>query len=173
MNQKCAICGKANHSTQNHWEKGKHPQKGKGKSPLKVSTSSRNKKKSDKKGKEKEKAKESLNVLSIVELPKVNTFSSKSIDFSCYVKGDVVEWLLDSGCTEHVTPVIHDLHNYRAFDPPGKAEIADGKFITIKGQGTVVGHSLLPDNMKFNIDIREVLYVPEGSKQWFLLIAAG
>ena len=31
LNQKCAKCGKTNHSTQNHWEKGKHPQKGKGK----------------------------------------------------------------------------------------------------------------------------------------------
>ena len=102
LNHKCAKCGKTNHSTQNHWEKGNHPQRGK---TPKASTLSRNKKKLDKKRKGKEKAKESLNALSIVKLPKVNTFSSQSIDFSCYVKGDNVEWLLDSGCTEHVTPV--------------------------------------------------------------------
>ena len=40
LNQKCAKCGKMNHSTQNHWEKGKRPQKGKGKYIPKVSNSS-------------------------------------------------------------------------------------------------------------------------------------
>ena len=46
LNQKCVKCGKMNHSTQNHWEKGKHPQKGKGKFTPKASTwlSGRNKK---------------------------------------------------------------------------------------------------------------------------------
>ena len=72
-------------------EKGKHPQKGKGQQTPKVSTSLGNKKKMGYKGKGKAKAKESLNVLSIVELLEVNMFSSKSIDFSCYVKGEVVE----------------------------------------------------------------------------------
>ena len=159
LNQKCAKCGKTNHNTQKHWEKGKHPQKGKGKSPPKVSTLSRNKKKLDKKGKGKEKAKESLNVLSIIELPEMNTFSSQSIDFSCYIKGDIVEWLLDSGCTEHVTPVKSNLQNYREFNLPGVAEFANGKIITIEGQGSVIGHSLLPDNTKFSMDIRKVLYL--------------
>ena len=119
-------CGKSNHSTQNHWEKGKHPQKAKGKQPQKVSTSSAggsNKKKLDKKGKGKEKAKEGLNVLSIIEIPKVNIVSSQSID---YEKGDVIEWLLDSGCTKHITPVKSDLHNYKEFNPHGKAEVTDG-----------------------------------------------
>ena len=70
-----------NHSTQNHWKKGKCPHKGKGKSSPKVSTSSRNKKKSDKKGKgkEEEKAKDSLNILLIIDLPEVNMFSSQSL----------------------------------------------------------------------------------------------
>ena len=100
-------------------------------------------------------------------------FSSQSIDFSCYVKGEVAEWLLDSGCTKHVTPGWSCLHNYKESNPPGKAEITDRKFITIKGQGTVIGYSLLPDNTKFSMDIRRVLYVPEVSKQLFLLIATG
>ena len=52
LNQKCAKCGKTNHSIQNHWQKGKCPQKGKGKQTPKVSTSSGNKKKSNKEGKE-------------------------------------------------------------------------------------------------------------------------
>ena len=33
LGQKCAKCGKTNHSTQNHWPGGKRPQKGKGKQP--------------------------------------------------------------------------------------------------------------------------------------------
>ena len=87
----------------------------------------------------------------------VNTLSSQSIDFSCYIKGEVVEWLLDSGCTKHVTPVKRDLQNYKEFNPPGIAEISDGKFITIEGQGSVIGHSLLPNNTKFSMDIRKAL----------------
>ena len=164
-------CGKTNHSTQNHWEKGKRPQKGKGKYIPKASTllGSGNKK-SAYKGKGKEKAKESLNVLLFVKILEVNTFSNKSIDFSCYVKGEIVEWLLDGGCTEHVTPVQSDLHNYKEYDPPDKAEISDGKFITMKGQGNIIGHSLLPDKTKFSMEIRRVLYVPDMSKWVFLLI---
>ena len=139
--------------------------------PKVFSSLGNNKKKLDKKGKGKKQAKESLNVFSIIEIPEVNTFSSQSIDFSCYVKGEVVEWLLDSGCTEHVTPVKSDLQNYREFNPLGVAEIADGKFITIKGQGSVIGHSLLPDNTKLSMDIRKVLYIPKVTKWLFSLIA--
>ena len=168
LNQKCVKCGKNNHSTQNHWEKGKCPQKGKGKYTPKASTSSSGRnKKSAYKGKEKDKAKESLNVLSIVDIPEVNMFGNKSIDFSCYIMGEKVEWLLDSGCTEHVTPVQSDLHNYKEYDPLGKVEITDGKFITIKGQGNMIGHSILPDKTKFSLEIRRVLYVPDVSKQLF------
>ena len=64
-----------------------------------------------------------------------------------------MEWLLDSGCTKHVTPVKSDLHMHQEFNPLGTAEIADGKFITILGQGTVLGHSLLLDGTIFSMDI--------------------
>ena len=50
VGQKCAKCGKMNHTTQNHWLGGKHPQKGKGQKSQKASGSS-GKKKADKKGK--------------------------------------------------------------------------------------------------------------------------
>ena len=36
LGQKCAKCGKTNHTTQNHWPGGKCPQKGKGQSSQKV-----------------------------------------------------------------------------------------------------------------------------------------
>ena len=73
---------------------------------------------------------------------------------------------------EHVTPVKSDLQNYRELNPPGVTEIANGKFINIKGQGSVIGHLLLSDNTKFSMDIRKVLYIPKASKWLFSLIAA-
>ena len=86
LGQKCAKCGKTNHTTQNHWSGGKCSQIGKGQSSQKVSSSSGNKKKVDKKGKgkAKEKAQGSANVLEIMDLAELSITSSKSINFSCY-----------------------------------------------------------------------------------------
>ena len=69
LGQKCAKCGKTNHSTQNHWSGEKNPNKGKGKPSPKASSSSGDKKKKAIKGKvkgtAKEKAPESANVFDI------------------------------------------------------------------------------------------------------------
>ena len=65
ISQKCAKCGKTNHTTQNHWPGGKHLQKGKGQKSQKSSGSS-GKKKADKKGKEK--AQMNANVLDITDI---------------------------------------------------------------------------------------------------------
>ena len=65
IGQKCAKCGKTNHTKQNHWSRGKNlNKKGKGQSKSKKLDSSQ-KKKMDKKGKGKEKAQTSANVLTI------------------------------------------------------------------------------------------------------------
>ena len=92
-----------NHTTQNHWPGGKHLQKGKGNKSQKASGSS-GKKKADKKGKGKEKAQTSANVLNIADIGELSITSSKSINFSCYKMSETVEWFLDSGCTNHITP---------------------------------------------------------------------
>ena len=55
LGQKCAKCGKTNHSTQNHWPRGKHPQKGKGRKAQKASSSWENKNKKTLEKREKEK----------------------------------------------------------------------------------------------------------------------
>ena len=71
IGQKCAKCGKTNHTTQNHWPGGKNPNfKGKGHSKSQKLLKSSGKTKMDKKGKgkEKEKAQTSANVLSVPEL---------------------------------------------------------------------------------------------------------
>ena len=90
IGQKCAKCGKMNHTTQNHWPGGKCPQKGKGQKPQKASGSS-GKKKADKKGKGKEKAQTSANTLDIVDIGELSVTSSESINFSCYKMSEMVE----------------------------------------------------------------------------------
>ena len=56
IGQKCAKCGKTNHTTQNHWPGGKHPQKGKGQKSQKR-RDCLGKRKQTKRGKEKKRHK--------------------------------------------------------------------------------------------------------------------
>ena len=132
-----------NHTTQNHWPGGKHPQKGKGQKCQKDSKSS-GKKKADKKGKGKEKAQTSANTLDIADIGELSVTSSESINFSCYETSETVEWLLDSGCTNQITPRKSDFVQYRELGQLHKAEITDGKYLKIEGYGTVIGHSIMP-----------------------------
>ena len=151
-----------NHTTQNHWPGGKHPQKGKGQSSKKGSGSS-GKKKADKKGTGKEKAQMSANILDIADIGELSITSSESINFSCYETSETVEWFLDSGCTDHITPRKSDFVQYRELGQLHKAEIVDGKYLTIEGYGTVIGHSKMPHGHE-SLQIQNVLYIPEVNK---------
>ena len=139
-----------NHSTQNHWPGGKNPNKGKGKSASqKASGSSGDKKKKSSKGKggkgkAKEKATESANVFDTSGLPDLSITSGKSINFFCYETGRKVEWVLDSGSTEHIMPDKHNFIEYKEFDTAKKAEITDGKFLTIEEYRMIIGQSIMP-----------------------------
>ena len=170
IGQKCAKCGKTNHTTQNHWPGGKCLQKSKGQKSQKVLGLS-GKKKADKKGKgKKEKAQMSANVLDIADIGELSITSSESINFSCYEMSEMVEWFLDSGCTDHITPRKSDFIQYRELGQPHKAEIPDGKYLNIEGFGTIIGHSKMPNGNE-SLQIHNVLYVPEANKQlfWWLL----
>ena len=170
IGQKCAKCGKTNHTTQNHWPGGKHPQKGKGQKSQKASGSS-GKKKADKKGKGKEKAQMSANILDIADIGELSITSSESINFSCYEMSETVEWFLDSGCTDHITPRKSNFVQYRELGQLHKAEITDGKYLRIEGYGTIIRHSKMPNGNE-SLKIQIVLYVPEVNKWLFSLIAA-
>ena len=99
IGQKCAKCGKTNHTMQNHWPGVKNPnKKGKGQKSKKSDLSG--KKKAEKKAKGKEKAPASANVLSVPEMSKLSIQTTQSIDFSCHKTSEKVEWCLDSGCTD-------------------------------------------------------------------------
>ena len=160
--------------TQHHLPGGKHPNTCKGKSFPKALSFSGNKNKSGQKGKgnHKEKAQGSANVLNIMDLLEWSITSSESINFSCYETSEKVEWFLDSGCTDHITPEKSDFIQYRELGQAYNAENADRKYLRIEGYRTVIGHSIMPDGTA-SLQIQNTLYVPEVNEQLFLLIAMG
>ena len=88
IGQKCAKCGKMNHTMQNHWPGGKNPnKKGKGQKSKKSDSSG---KKADKKAKGKEKAPMSANVITVSELADLSIQTAQSIDF--HVTRRVRKW---------------------------------------------------------------------------------
>ena len=126
----------------------------------------------DKKGKGKEKAQTSANVLNVLELANLSIQTGQSIDFSCYEMSEEVEWFLDSGCTVHITPRKSDFVQYTEFGQALRAEIADGKYLTIEGYGTVIVHRIMANQMA-SLQIQNMPYIPQANKQLFSLIAAG
>ena len=88
IGQKCAKCGKTNHTMQNHWPGGKNPNKnGKGQKSKKDSSG---KKKAEKKAKGKEKAPPRANALTVPEMGELSIQTAQSIDF--HVTKRVRKW---------------------------------------------------------------------------------
>ena len=143
IGQKCAKCGKMNHTTQNHWPGGKNPNK-KGNGQKSKKPDSSGKKKAEKKAKGKEKAQMSANVLSVPEMGELSIQTAQSIDFSCYEMSEKVEWCLDSGCTDHITPSKSKFVQYWELGQASKAEIANGKYLKIEGYGMVLDTASCP-----------------------------
>ena len=143
------------------------------KSPKK-SLNSSGKKRMDKKGKgkEKEKAPASANVLSVLELADLSIQTAQSIDFSCYSTSDKLEWFLDSGMHRPYHTKKKHFVQYTELWQASKAEITDGKYLTIEGYGTVIGHSIMP-NWTASLQMQKVLYIPQANKWLFSLIAIG
>ena len=107
-----------------------------------------------------------------MDIGELSVTSSESINFSCYETSETIEWFLDSGCTDHITPRKSDFVQYIELGQLHKAEIADGKYLNIEGHGTVIGYSIMPHKRE-SMQIRNVLYFPEANKWLFLLIATG
>ena len=77
-------------------------------------------------------------------MAKLSIQTAQSINFSCYELSEKVEWCLDSGCTEHITPSKSDFIQYWELRQPSDAEITNGKYLKIEGYGTVVGYTKTP-----------------------------
>ena len=140
LGQKCAKCDKTNHNTQNHWPGGKNPNKSSGSRYTPQQNSSKGKKKKIAKGKGKSKATTpvSVNVLTTNEIPEMSVVTMESFNFSCYNQSKTVEWFLDSGSTEHITPVKSDFMQYREFAQQQYTKITDRKCLKLEVFGTVI-----------------------------------
>ena len=86
LGQKCAKCGKMNHSTQNHWPGGKNLNKSSGgHTSLPKSSKGKGKfKKAKGKGKDKATASSCANVLDTGDILELSIITMNNIDFSCY-----------------------------------------------------------------------------------------
>ena len=169
----CAKCGKNNHNTKDHWDTPPQRQgggSGSGGGSKKKSGQQRKKRGSSAKGKkpvagQKQIMDRCINVLKIVDVPE-SDFSSESINFSCYVQKDMSKWLMDLGCSKHVTSHITNYIKYTPFNSPGKAEITD-KELDILGVGTIaICHTMMDRNVS-NITLLQVLFVPTTNRQFY------
>ena len=68
-----------------------------------------------------------------MDLPELSVTSSESINLSHYEMSEKVEWSLDRGCTDHITPRKSDFVQYRELEQAHSAEIADRKYFKIEG----------------------------------------
>ena len=123
--RKCATCGRTNHTTENHWPDGRRPPgwgKGKGKETAAVVEVA---------------PVETVQSIRIVELPDVASSSSgNAINVSLYSVSDTaMRWMVDSGCTAHVTNTLSDFSQYRPFTVPGKAHLAGKTLYRHRGEG--------------------------------------
>ena len=169
----CAKCGKNNHNTKDHWDT--PPQRqggGLGRGGSKKKSGQQKKKGgSSAKGKkpvarQKQITDGCINVLKITDVPE-SDFSSESINFSCYIQKEMSEWLMDSGCSKHITSHITDYIEYMPFDSPGKAEIADKKELDILRVGTIVICHKMMDSKDSNISLLQVLFMPTANGRFY------
>ena len=169
----CAKCGKNNHSTTDHWDTPpqRHGCGSGGGGSKKKSGQQKKKGGSSAKGKkpaagQKQITDGHINILKVVDVPE-SDFSSESVNFSCYVQKEMSKWLMDSGCSKHVTSHIADYIEYTPFDSPGKAEIADKKELDILRVGTIMIHHRMLGGKESCITLSQVLFVPTVNRQFY------
>lgn len=80
-------------------------------------------------------------------------------------------WMLDSGCTQHISNDLGDFTNYTAFGTPKKAHLAkNGATMDFLGYGNI--HVFVIDKgQKKEIILENVLYVPEASHKYISIQA--
>ena len=136
--QKCAKCGRTNHTTDNCYAKttvkdNKGNNSGSGNKAQGQSQQGKGK------GKNRQQNAQIKN-LSVDQSSVPSVDSENSVSVSLYtVRRDKSLWLMDSGCTAHATPYKTDFVKYTPFPNPGRAILAGGSHsLQILGRGTVV-----------------------------------
>jgi len=121
--------------------------------------------KEKKNGKSKE---ATVNGLNIIEVPSMSINSNESISVSCYIEGEKSDWMMDTGCSQHITPHKEDYMYYWKFPKPGRAKLAsDVKELEIIVFGIVpIGHTMTNGN-HLNVTVHDVLYIPKAIGRFF------
>ncbi|KAF8661462.1 hypothetical protein AX16_001329, partial [Volvariella volvacea WC 439] len=94
--------------------------------------------------------------------PKVNVVaaeSSNTISFAAYVSPDQT-WMLDSGCSHHVTHSLHDFSSYTPYSTPRVLTLGDRSTIPYLGEGTVEG-KIASRGRTVVLTLTNVLYAPK------------
>ena len=66
---------------------------------------------------------------------------------------------VDSGCSQHMTPLVDFFTNYRTLDNPIPIFVADGRSIPATGKGDITLPMEIDDNLVW-VTLRDVLHVP-------------
>jgi len=57
----------------------------------------------------------------------------ESITISCYIECELSSWMMDGGCSQHITTVLRIIYPTQRSQHPGTAEIANGTEMDIIG----------------------------------------
>lgn len=113
---------------------------------------------------------QSLHIIDIPAdpVPSASSAVANAIDFSLYLVFErPIHWMIDSGCTLHVTNTLADFAKYHAFPILGMAHLAGQHHISIVSKGTVQLHHMNSDGQTIQLTLTNVLYVPEASTHYF------
>jgi len=84
-----------------------------------------------------------------------------------------LKWMLDSGCTDHITNDISDFSEYRLFPTPHKAYLTDKTtYVSYVGIGTISGMMQVNGQEK-TIILHDILHSPEIGGQFFSILKIG
>ena len=93
--------------------------------------------------------------------------TTKSDDNSSLKYSELSEWLIDSGCSNHMTPFEYDLISDRT-KPKSLVKVANGNIVKAPNTGTALIQIVdVKTNKTFAILLEDVLYVPRLSRRLF------
>ena len=89
--------------------------------------------------------------------------TSNEIAVSWYLESDKNNrWMLDSGCSHHITPNRSDFSDYTQLPHPEKITIGDGRSIPYFGTGTVKSTTIV-EGKRVAVTLERVLYAPKAA----------
>src|SRR5258708_14093740 len=68
-------------------------------------------------------------------------------------------WVIDSGCSHHMTPIFENFSSYSAYPVPHPVVLADNSMIDSVGEGSVALTSII-NRKKLGVILQWVLHVP-------------